>query len=285
MAKKTVLDFMEMKKKGDKMTFITNYDYPTAFITEKAGIDMVLVGDSAGMVVYGYKGTLPMTVDILINHCQAVRRGAPNTFIIGDMPFLSYQTSVPDAIYNAGRFMKEGDVDAIKLEGGKRVVPQIEGIVSAGIPVMGHIGLTPQSSSQLGGFKAQGRSAEAAMLVIEDALAVEAAGVFSILVEGVPPEVGQAITKVCRVPILGIGAGPYVDGQCLISSDLLGFFEAFTPKFVKKYANLAGTIETAFKAFVEDVKTGKFPEEKHNYRMIEGEADKMNAMIAKMKKK
>jgi 3-methyl-2-oxobutanoate hydroxymethyltransferase len=194
------------------------------------------------------------------------------------MPFLSYQVSVPDAIFNAGRFMKEGDVDAIKLEGGRRVVPQIEGVVSSGVPVMGHIGLTPQSSGQLGSFKAQGRSAEAAMDVVEDALAVEKAGVFAILVEAVPPEVGKVLTQVCKVPILGIGAGPHVDGQCLIVADMLGFFEAFTPKFVKKYANLAGTIESAFKAFIEDVKTGKFPTKEHSYIIDTAVLDALKAV-------
>ena len=279
--KKTVLDFLEMKKKGDKMTFLTSYDYPTASLVEKAGVDMILVGDSAGMVVYGYKGTIPMTMDTLIGHCGAVRRGAPNTFVIGDMPFLSYQISVSDAVYNAGRFYKEGDVDAIKLEGGRRVVAQVEAIVNAGMAVMGHVGLTPQSSVQLGGFKAQGRTADNAVEIIEDAIAIEKAGVFAILVEGVPPEVGKIVTEVCKVPILGIGAGMYVDGQCLIISDMLGFFEAFTPRFVKKYANLADTIQKAITAYVEDVKGVKFPEEKHCYRMIEGEADKLKAMVDK----
>jgi len=277
--KKTVFDFLEMKRKGEKITYITSYDYPTAYLAEKAGIDMILVGDSAGMVVYGYKGTLPMTVDILVNHCQAVRRGAPNSFVIGDMPFLSYQTSASDAVYNAGRFLKEGDVDAIKLEGGRRVIPQVEAIINSGIAVMGHVGLTPQSSGQLGGFKAQGRTAEAAMEIVEDALALEKAGVFAILLEAVPPEVGKVITEICKLPILGIGAGMYVDGQCLIVSDMLGFFEAFTPKFVKKYANLSEIIEKAFRDYIEEVKTGKFPEEKHCYRMIEGEAEKLQARV------
>jgi len=277
--KKTVLDFQDMKKKGEKITFLTSYDYPTASLCEKAGIEIILVGDSAGMVVYGYRGTIPMTMDTLIGHCQAVRRGAPNTFVIGDMPFLSYQISVSDAVYNAGRFYKEGDVDAIKLEGGRRVVPQVEAIVNSGMAVMGHVGLTPQSSAQLGGFRAQGRTAENALEIVEDAIAIEKAGAFAILLEAVPPEVGKIITETCNVPILGIGAGMYVDGQCLIISDMLGFFEAFTPRFVKKYANLSEVIEKAVRAFAEEVKTAKFPEEKHCYRMIEGEPDKLKAMV------
>jgi len=277
--KKTVLDFQDMKNKGEKITFLTSYDYPTAFLCEKAGIEIILVGDSAGMVVYGYRGTIPMTMDTLIGHCQAVRRGAPNTFVIGDMPFLSYQISVSDAVYNAGRFYKEGDVDAIKLEGGRRVVPQVEAIVNSGMAVMGHVGLTPQSSAQLGGFRAQGRTAENALEIVEDAIAIEKAGAFAILLEAVPPEVGKIITETCNVPILGIGAGMYVDGQCLIISDMLGFFEAFTPRFVKKYANLSEVIEKAVRAFAEEVKTAKFPEEKHCYRMIEGEPDKLKAMV------
>ncbi len=281
MPKKTVLNFFEMKKKGEKITYLTAYDFPMASFCEKAGIDMILVGDSAGMVVHGYKGTVPMTMDQMVMHAQMVRRGAPNTFIIGDMPFLSYQTTVPDAVNNAGRFYKEADVDAIKLEGGRRVVPQIQGIVDAGMSVMGHIGLTPQSSGQLGGFKAQGRTAETAMEVIKDAVAVEKAGAFSILLEAVPPEVGKIITEMLKIPTLGIGAGMYTDGQVLIIGDMLGYFEAFTPKFVKKYANLSEIIVKAFSEYAEDVRAVKFPEEKHCYRMVEGELDKLGALLKK----
>jgi len=281
MPKKTVLNFFEMKKKGEKITYLTAYDFPMASFCEKAGIDMILVGDSAGMVVHGYKGTVPMTMDQMVMHAQMVRRGAPNTFIIGDMPFLSYQTTVPDAVNNAGRFYKEADVDAIKLEGGRRVVPQIQGIVDAGMSVMGHIGLTPQSSGQLGGFKAQGRTAETAIEVIKDAIAVEKAGAFSILLEAVPPEVGKIITEMLKIPTLGIGAGMYTDGQVLIIGDMLGYFEAFTPKFVKKYANLSEIIVKAFSEYAEDVRAVKFPEEKHCYRMVEGELDKLGALLKK----
>jgi 3-methyl-2-oxobutanoate hydroxymethyltransferase len=279
MPKKTVLDFTEMKKKGEKITYLTAYDFPMASFCEKAGIDMILVGDSAGMVVHGYKGTVPMTMDQMVMHSEDVRRGAPNTFIIGDMPFLSYQLSVDNAVYNAGRFYKEASVDAIKLEGGRRVVAHIRGIVDAGMSVMGHIGLTPQSSGQMGGFKAQGRTADTAVELLQDALAIQEAGAFAILLEAIPPEVGRLITERLRIPALGIGAGMYTDGQVLIIGDMLGFFEAFTPKFVKKYANLAEVIDKAFREYAEDVRTGKFPEEKHCYRMIEGEYEKLEARL------
>jgi len=279
MPKKSVLDFAEMKKKGEKITYLTAYDFPMASFCEKSGIDMILVGDSAGMVVHGLSGTVPMTMDQMIMHSQIVRRGAPNTFIIGDMPFLSYQVSRGGAIENAGRFFKEAEVDAIKLEGGRRVIKQVEGIIEGGMSVMGHIGLTPQSSGQLGGFKAQGRTADTAMEVIKDALAIEKAGAFALLVEAIPPEVGKVITDMLRIPVLGIGAGMYTDGQVLIIGDMLGYFEAFTPKFVKKYANLAEVIDKAFREYIDDVRTGKFPEEKHCYRMIEGESDKLEGLL------
>ena len=281
MPKKTVLDFREMKSKGDKITFLTAYDFPMASFCEKAGMDMILVGDSAAMVVHGLPGTVPITMDQMIQHSQAVRRGAPATFVIGDMPFLSYQVSREGAIENAGRFFKEAGVDAIKLEGGRRVIKQIEGIVESGMSVMGHIGLTPQSSGQLGGFRAQGRTADAARELIEDALAIEKAGAFALLVEAVPPEVARIITDMLGIPVLGIGAGMYTDGQLLIIGDMLGYFEAFTPKFVKKYANLAETIEKAMREFGEDVKRNKFPEEKHCYRMLDGEYENLQALLRK----
>jgi len=279
MPKKSVLDFVQMKKKGEKITYLTAYDFPMASFCEKAGIDMILVGDSAAMVVHGLPGTVPMTMDQMIQHSQMVRRGAPATYVMGDMPFLSYQVSREEAIANAGRFFKEASVDAIKLEGGRRVIKQIEGIVEGGMSVMGHIGLTPQSSGQLGGFKAQGRTADTAMELIKDALAIEKAGAFALLVEAIPPEVGKIISEILNIPVLGIGAGMYTDGQVLIIGDMLGYFEAFTPKFVKKYANLAEVITKAFGEYIEDVRTGKFPEEKHCYRMIEGEIDKLEAML------
>ena len=279
MARKNIFDFFEMKRNGEQISWITAYDFPTASLVEQAGIDMILVGDSVGMVVYGYSGTIPVTMDQMIYHAEAVRRGAPEVFIVGDMPFLSYQKSVEDAITNAGRFYKEAGVDAIKLEGGKRVIPQIRGIVDSGMVVIGHIGLTPQSSAQLGGFKTQGNTAEAAMALLEDAKAVEAAGASMLLVEGVPPQTGKLITGALDIPVLGIGAGPYCNGQLLIVSDMLGIFEVFTPKFVKKYANLAEVMRQAFKEYVREVREGKFPTEEHCYKMKAGETEKLAEML------
>lgn len=276
MAKKKLMvhDFYQMKQEGRKITWLTSYDFPTAQFAEAAGLDMILVGDSLGMCVYGYPGTVPVTMDQCILHCDAVRRGAPNTFVIGDMPFLSYQVSDEKAVENAGRFLKEANVDAIKLEGGVRIANRIKAIVEAGILVVGHIGLTPQSSGVLGGHKAQGRTADAAKLVVEDALAVQNAGAQMILVEAVPPEVTHYIHQKLSIPVLSIGAGPYCDGQLLIVSDLIGQFQAFTPKFVKKYCNVAEIITNAMKEYCADVRAGKFPSDEHFYRMVEGEEQK-----------
>jgi 3-methyl-2-oxobutanoate hydroxymethyltransferase len=276
MAKKKLMinDLYQMKKEGRKITWLTSYDFPTAQFAEAAGLDMLLVGDSLGMCVYGYSSTVPVTMDQCIMHCDAVRRGAPNTFVIGDMPFLSYQTGNEKAVENAGRFLKEANVDAIKLEGGVRVVNRIKAIVEAGMLVVGHVGLTPQSSGALGGHKAQGRTAEAAKLVVEDALAVQAAGAHMILVEAVPPEVTRYIHQVLTIPVLSIGAGPHCDGQLLIVSDLIGQFQAFTAKFVKKYCNVAEVITTAMSEYCEEVRAGAFPGDEHCYKMIEGEEPK-----------
>ncbi len=279
--KKAIHDFYKMKENGEKVTWLTSYDFPTAQFAEAAGLDMILVGDSLGMCVYGYKGTVPVTMDQCIVHCDAVRRGAPNTFIVGDMPFMSYQTSDIDAVKNAGRFLKEADVDAIKLEGGTRVASRIKAIVEAGIVVIGHIGLTPQSSGALGGHKAQGRTAKDAALVVEDALAVQDAGAQMLLVEAVPPEVAQYIAGTLTIPVFSIGAGKECDGQLLIVSDLIGQFQAFTPKFVKKYCDVATIITEAMKAYCLDVREGKFPEDQHCYHMIEGEKEKF---LKQMKK-
>ncbi|HVO40160.1 MAG TPA: 3-methyl-2-oxobutanoate hydroxymethyltransferase [Spirochaetia bacterium] len=279
--KKTVHEFQQMKREGRKIAWLTSYDFPTAQFAEAAGLDMLLVGDSLGMCVYGYEGTVPVTMDQMIYHSQAVRRGAPNTFVIGDMPFMSYQSSVEKAVENAGRFLKEAGCDAIKLEGGKRVAKVIRAIEDAGIVVIGHIGLTPQSSGQLGGHKAQGRTAEAAELVVEDARAVREAGAQMLLLEAVPPELGAYITRTLTIPVLSIGAGPFCDGQLLIVSDLIGQFQAFTPKFVKKYCNVAEVVTEAMKQYCDDVRKGAFPEEKHCYRMADGEEEKFNALMAR----
>jgi 3-methyl-2-oxobutanoate hydroxymethyltransferase len=276
MAKKSVLDFHQMKARKERITFLTAYDFPTAQFAQDAGLDMLLVGDSLGMCVYGYRGTVPVTMDQMICHCQAVRRGAPDTFVIGDMPFLSYQSSTERAVENAGRFLKEADCDAIKLEGGVRVARQIRAIVEAGIVVMGHIGLTPQSSGQLGGHKAQGRTAESARLVVEDALAVQEAGAQMLLVEAIPPELGGFITRKLRIPVLSIGAGPHCDGQLLIVSDMIGQFQAFTPKFVKKYCNVAQVVTDAMKAYAQEVRAGGFPTMEHCYTMLPGEWERFD---------
>lgn len=272
--KKVIHDFYKMKQAGEKITFLTAYDYPTAAFAEEAGLDMLLVGDSLGMCVYGYPSTVPVTMDQMICHSDAVRRGAPNCFVIGDMPFMSYQSSCEKAVENAGRFLKEANCDAIKLEGGVRVTAQIRAIVDAGIVVMGHIGLTPQSSGQLGGHKAQGRTSETAKLVVEDALAVQEAGAHMLLLEAIPPEVGAYITKRLSMPVLSIGAGPDCDGQLLIVSDMIGQFQAFTPKFVKRYGDVAGVVINAMREYCGEVRQGKFPTDDHVYRMIEGEEDR-----------
>ncbi len=279
MAKKMIHEFYRMKQAGEKITWITAYDYPMAQFVEAAGLDMILVGDSLGMCVYGYPSTIPVTMDQCIVHCEAVRRGAPNTFVIGDMPFMSYQSSVEKAVENAGRFLKEASVDAIKLEGGKRIIPMVRGILDAGIVVVGHIGLTPQSSGQLGGHKAQGRTVESARALIEDALALQEAGVHMLLLEAVPPEVGEFITKRLSIPVLSIGAGMHCDGQLLIVSDLIGQFQAFTPKFVKKYCNIATAITEALKEYAAEVRGGGFPADEHCYHMLEGEYPKFLEMV------
>jgi 3-methyl-2-oxobutanoate hydroxymethyltransferase len=283
MAKKKLsrIDLQQMKDKGETAVWITAYDFWTAQFAEQAEMDMILVGDSLGMCVYGYAGTVPVTMDQCIYHAEAVRRGAPKTFVIGDMPFLSYQVSVPDAVRNAGRFFKEAEVDAIKLEGGQRVIEQIKAIADAGMLVMGHIGLTPQSSGQLGGFKAQGRTAETAMELIVDAEAIEKAGAFALLVEAVPPEVNKIMRDALSIPVYSIGAGIHADGQLMICSDVLGIFQAFTPKFVKKYENLAAKTVEAFSSYAEEARSGVFPAEEHTYKMVDGEYEKLAALLEK----
>jgi 3-methyl-2-oxobutanoate hydroxymethyltransferase len=284
MAKKTINDFAQMVESGDKIVYLTAYDYLTAKMQEKAGVDMILVGDSLGMVCLGYDTTFPVTMDDMVRHCQAVRRGAPNTFIVGDMPYMSYQISNEDAIANAGRLVKEAQVDAIKLEGaGPMIAERIHAIQEAGILVMGHIGLTPQFMSQIGGYKAQGRSAAAAMKLVNQAKAVEDAGAFSILVEGVPTAVGAAITKRAGIPILGIGAGSGTHGQLLIYADMVGLYDNFTPKFVKKYANVGETLTNAFKEYVAEVRGGQFPvDAEHTYKQKAEDTEEFLALLEKI---
>lgn len=275
MKKLSRFDLMELRKSGKKVAWVTAYDYPTAQFAEDAGMDMLLVGDSLGMCVYGYSGTVPVTMRQCVTHAEAVRRGAPSTFVIGDMPFLSYQTSVPKAVRNAGRFFKEASVDAIKLEGGQRVIPQIQAIADGGMLVMGHIGLTPQSSGQQGGFRAQGRTADTARELIRDAKAIQDAGAFALLIEAVPPEVTKLIHDQLEIPVYGIGAGPYADGQLMISSDIFGVFQAFTPKFVKRYAEIGEAMREALRSYAREVKLECFPSEEHSYSMVDGELQKL----------
>ena len=266
----TISDLYAMKERKEKAIWMTAYDAPFASYAEKAGVDIILVGDSMGMIVYGMDGTVPVTMDMCINHCQAVRRGAPNSYVLGDMPFGSYHTSCEEAVANAVRFYKEADVDAIKLEGGVRVADKIKAISDAGIVVFGHVGLTPQSSASMGGFKAQGRTTDSAKAVIDDAIAVYEAGARTVLLEGVPEEVAKFIHELLPIPVYGIGAGTYNDGECLVMGDTLGMFESFTPKFVKKYANIAEVATNAFATFVKEAKDGTFPAEEHKYKISEG---------------
>ncbi|HAI85557.1 MAG TPA: 3-methyl-2-oxobutanoate hydroxymethyltransferase [Firmicutes bacterium] len=280
--KRTRLDLVRMKRQGEKAAWVTAYDFPMASFAEQAGMDMILVGDSLGMVLLGYQGTIPVTMDDCIRSCQAVRRGAPNTFCIGDMPFLSYQVSDADAVQNAGRFLNEADMDAVKLEGGRRVLGRIKAIADAGVLVMGHVGLTPQSSGQLGGFKAQGRDPESAKELILDARAIEEAGAFALLLEAVPPELTEFIAKDLAIPVYSIGAGVPCDGQLLICGDMLGLFQAFTPKFVKTYANVAEIETQAFREYIDDVRTGRFPTDDHCYHVLKEHVSDYEVMLKEM---
>ena len=282
--KKTILDFNRMVAENEKITYLTAYDYLTAKYQERAGVDMILVGDSMGMVSLGYDTTFPVTMDDMIRACQAVRRGAPNTFIVGDMPYMSYQISDEQAIKNAGRFVQEAGCDAIKLEGCNPAVCQrVRAISEAGILVSGHLGLTPQFAGQLGGYKAQGKTAETALKLLAQAKATEEAGAAMILIEGVPAIVGKAITERAGVPILGIGAGSHTHGQLLIYADMVGLYDNFFPKFVKKYADVGAELKRGFEAYVEEVRTGKFPHDvEHTYSITEAESKKLEELLKKM---
>jgi len=272
----TPLEIQTMKKEGKKFTLLTAYDYPTAILEDRAGIDIILVGDSLAMTVLGYENTLPVTMDEMISHTKAVARGAKCALILGDMPFMSYNTSERDAIFNASRFLKEGGADAVKLEGGATVRDTVRAIVRGGIPVMGHIGLTPQTISMLGGFKVQGKDAQAAQKVIDDALALEDAGAFAVLLEAVPDLIARKVTERLRVPTIGVGAGIYCDGQGLVVHDILGLFDRFTPKFSKRYVNLAEHMLKAFGSYIEEVKTLKFPTDQHSFHIDARELSKVD---------
>ena len=263
--KNTAVTFKNAKQKGEKLSMLTAYDYTTASLVDSAEINAILVGDSLGMVMLGYEDTLSVTMEDMIHHSKAVARGAKNTLVVGDMPFMSYQTSVYDAVVNAGRLIKEGRAQAVKLEGGAEFAEHISAIVKASIPVMGHIGLTPQSVNAFGGFKVQGKTNEAAQKLIDDAKALEKAGVFAIVVECVPAELGKAITEAVNVPVIGIGAGKYCDGQVLVYQDMLAMYDKMKPKFVKAYANIGEQMIEAFKAYDSEVKSGAFPTDEHSF--------------------
>jgi 3-methyl-2-oxobutanoate hydroxymethyltransferase len=248
---------------------LTAYDYPTALAVDRAGIDAILVGDSLGMVVLGYANTLPVTMEDMLHHCRAVSRGAHYAFLIGDMPFMSYQVSVEQAVANAGRFLQEAGMDAVKLEGGRERADAVRQIVAAGIPVMGHLGLTPQSVNTLGGFRPQARTSSAAKKLIDDAFALEEAGTFSVVLESVPARLAEWVSQKLAIPTIGIGAGIGCDGQVLVTHDLLGLFDRFTPKFVKQYASMHNVMNDAFTGFKADVEAHRFPTEEHSVAMKE----------------
>jgi len=254
-----------MKQDGKKITMLTAYDYSTAALLDQVGIDILLVGDSLGMVVLGYETTLPVTMEEMLHHTRAVARASKRAMVVGDMPFMSYQVSTEQALENAGRFLKEADAHAVKLEGGVEIVDTVKRLVDSGIPVMGHLGLTPQSIHQLGGYGVQGKEDEAAKKMIDDAIALEEAGIFSLVLECVPTALAKDITEQISVPTIGIGAGVYCDGQVLVTHDLLGIFEKFVPKFVKRYVELNKPIKEAVNRFIEEVKQGKFPGPEHSF--------------------
>ena len=265
--KVTVLDVQQAKENGRKLVMVTAYDYPFGLMADQAGVDIVLVGDSLGMVVMGLDGTVEVTMEHMIHHTRAVVRGCKNPLVVGDMPFMSYNTGIRDAIINAGRLMKEGGCDVVKLEGGVDFAPTVNAIVKAGIPVQGHIGLTPQTASALGGFKMQGKDVAAAKKIIDDARALENAGVFSIILEAVPAPLGKLVAEAVKVPVIGIGAGSDVDGQVLVTHDMIGLFDKFIPKFVKQYANIRETIIEAIGEYKKDVQEIKFPAAEHSFKM------------------
>ncbi|NPA27120.1 MAG: 3-methyl-2-oxobutanoate hydroxymethyltransferase [Chloroflexi bacterium] len=277
--KVTVRTLWRKKRRGEPITMLTAYDYPSARFVDRAGIDVILVGDSLGMVVLGYETTVPVTMEDMLHHARAVARGAQRALLVGDMPFLSYHTTPADAVRNAGRFLQEAGMDAVKLEGGRERLEVIRAILNAGIPVLGHIGLQPQRVHQLGGFRAQGRTAAAAQELIEDALALQEAGVFALVLESVPAEVARAITRLLDIPTIGIGAGPDCDGQVLVYHDLLGLYDRGVPRFVRQYARLADVIHDALTRYREDVERRAFPAEEHTLHMKPEEAQALEAWL------
>ncbi|MGC9336389.1 MAG: 3-methyl-2-oxobutanoate hydroxymethyltransferase [Anaerolineae bacterium] len=278
----TIADVQKKKETGDAITMLTAYDYATGLLVERAGIDIILVGDSLSMVVLGHENTVSVTMDEMLHHCRAVARGARNPLLVGDMPFMSYQASVTEAIRNAGRFLKEGNMDVVKLEGGRPLAPTVRVIVDAGIPVMGHIGLTPQSISKLGGYRVQGKDVAAAKALIDDARALEQAGAFSLILEAIPSPVAKIISESVSIPTIGIGAGPHCDGQVLVIHDLVGLFDRFRPKFVKQYAQIFPTVLEALNRYREDVVRGAFPAPEHGYTMSD---EALQALLAELDNK
>ena len=273
--KNTTTSIMQMKNSGHKISMLTAYDYTTARLLDEAGVNTILVGDSIGNVILGYEDTISVTVEDMIHHSAAVARGAKNALVVTDLPFMSYQTSVYDAVVNAGRLMKEGRAGAVKLEGGKEVCPQIKAIVSAGIPVVAHLGLTPQSINTFGGFKVQGKTEAAAKKLIEDAKAVEEAGAFLLVLECVPAKLAKLVTESINIPTIGIGAGAGCDGQVLVIYDMLGMFSDFKPKFVKHFANAGDVIREAVKTYIAEIDDGTFPAEEHCYKIDDEVIDKL----------
>ena len=273
--KNTVLTAKEQKAKGEKISMLTAYDYSTAKLIDEAGINMILVGDSLGNTILGYEDTISVTMEDMIHHGTAVARGAKNALVVIDMPFMSYQTSVYDAVVNAGRLMKEGRAGAVKLEGGIEVCPQIKAITDAGIPVCAHLGLTPQSINAFGGFKVQGKTEAAAKKLLSDAKAVEEAGAFAVVLECVPAKLAELVTKELEIPTIGIGAGNVCDGQVLVYQDMLGMFSDFTPKFVKRFENIGEIMKNAFAAYDAEVKAGSFPAKEHEYTISDDVLDKL----------
>ncbi|MCI6006652.1 MAG: 3-methyl-2-oxobutanoate hydroxymethyltransferase [Ruminococcus sp.] len=273
--KNTIITFKQSKQQGNKISMLTAYDYSTAKLMDEAGINAILVGDSLGNVVLGYEDTLSVTMEDMIHHGAAVARGVKNAMVVVDMPFMSYQTSVYDAVVNAGRLMKEGRASAVKLEGGKEVCPQVKAITEAGVPVMGHLGLTPQSINALGGHRVQGKTQQAAQKLLDDARALQEAGAFAVVLECVPEKLAEKVTKELEIPTIGIGASAGCDGQVLVYQDMLGMFSDFTPKFVKKFANVGQVMKEAFKSYIDEMQQGSFPSQEHCYSIDDDIIEKL----------
>ncbi len=277
----TILDLKDMKSRGEKVPMVTAYDYTSAKLLEEAGIPIILVGDSLGQVVLGYDSTLPVTMEDMLHHIRAVVRGTQRAHIVGDMPFMSYHADVTEAVRNAGRMLKEGGAQSVKLEGGRRMAETVRRIVQAGIPVMGHIGLTPQAVNQLGGYRVQGKSAREAVDLIEDALALEEAGAYAIVLELVPAPLAKMVTERLSIPTIGIGAGPHCDGQVQVFHDLFGLFSDFVPKHARRYANLGEAIKSAAAQYIRDVQAQSFPAEKESFTMKQSVLDELAAQPAR----